>query len=74
MKVKINGKKQIIKLRIDESLMKEDKAILEDLIIESVNNANKKVDAEINNKMIRVLNDLGIPSHFISMFPFIDSK
>ena len=54
--------------------MKEDKFIIESLVIEAINNASKKVDTEINKEMIKTMNDMGIPSHFISMLPFINIK
>jgi hypothetical protein len=74
VKVKLDGKKNILNLRIDNSLMKEDKFIIEDLVIEAINNANKKVDVEVNNKMLSIMNEMGIPNHFLSMIPFINSK
>jgi hypothetical protein len=60
--------------KIDNSLMKEDKFIIEDLVSSAINNANKKVDIEINNKMLNMMHEMGIPNNFISMIPFINSK
>jgi len=74
VKVKLNGKKEVVKLSIEKSLMKEDKFITEDLVMEAINNANKKVDIEINGKIIGLMNEMGIPNNFISMIPFINSK
>jgi len=74
VKVKLNGKKEIIKIHVHHSLMKEDKLIVEDLVKEAINNANKKIDIEVNNKMISIMKEMGVPHHFISMLPFFNSK
>jgi len=74
VKVKLNGKKEVLKIHIDHVLIKENKIIIEDLIKEAVNNANRKVDIEINKNMIKNMKEMGIPHHFISMLPFFDSK
>jgi DNA-binding protein YbaB len=54
--------------------MKEEKFIIEDLVSLAINNANKKVDIEVNNKMTDLMQDMGIPNNLISMLPFINSK
>jgi len=72
VKVKMNSQKKIIKLFIDKAIVKEGKFIIEDLVIEAINNANKKIDIEVNNEMIRIINKMGIPNHFITMLPFIN--
>jgi len=74
VKVRLNGKKHVIKISIDSSLMKEEKFIIEDLVSLAINNANKKVDIEVNNKMTDLMQDMGIPNNLISMLPFINSK
>lgn len=74
VKVKLDGKKQVIKINIDSSLMKEEKFIIEDLVSLAINNASKKVDIEVNNKMTDLMQDMGIPKNLISILPFINSK
>ena len=51
--VEVNGKKEITKIKINynESIDNDDKEMLEDMIKIAINDANKKVDQEIANKM-----------------------
>lgn len=51
--VKINGKRQVLSVKIkgDTSFEKDDVEILEDMITIAVNDALKKVDDEIKNKL-----------------------
>merc|ERR1711976_934193 len=63
VKVKINGKKEVIKIRINNSLMKEDKIIVEDLVTEAINNAGKKVDVETCIKIKNIMKNMGLPQH-----------
>lgn len=51
--VKINGKREVISVKIKEniSLEKDDLEILEDMIMIAINDAIKKVDNEINDKL-----------------------
>ena len=51
--VKINGKREVISVKIKENmnLEQEDIEILEDMIILAMNDALKKVEKEINNKL-----------------------
>ena len=74
VKTRLNGKKEILKIKIDPSLMKEDKFIIEDLVLSAINDANKKVDIEVNKKMVSIMQDIGLPDNFISMIPFINHK
>lgn len=51
--VKINGKREVISVKIKEntSLSEDDLEILEDMITIAMNDALKKVDEEINEKL-----------------------
>lgn len=51
--VEISGKKEILKINIKDSFEfnKEDKEMLEDMIMLALNEAFKKVDEELNSKM-----------------------
>lgn len=51
VKAVINGKKELISLDIDSELLSDDKEILEDLIITSVNQAQNKFDEISKDKM-----------------------
>ena len=63
-KVKINGKKELIEIKIENegTLDADDIDALEDMIIIAVNNAMKKVDQETEKKMGKYTN--GIPGLF----------
>ncbi len=50
--VKMNGQKQLCEVRIDPKLVTErDLEMLQDLILAAVNEASRRVDAELANKM-----------------------
>lgn len=49
--VKVNGKQEILELNIDNDALKEDKEILEDLIISAINKGLSKAQSESQNKM-----------------------
>ena len=49
--VKVNGKQEILELNIDNDALKEDKEILEDLIISAMNKGLSKAQSESQNKM-----------------------
>jgi DNA-binding YbaB/EbfC family protein len=53
VEVEANGKKELKKVTIDRSFKLEegDYEMLEDMIVLAINDAMKKVDAEIENKM-----------------------
>ena len=53
VKVTVKGTKEVVKVEIDssESLDKDEIGMLQDMIVIAVNEANKKVDAALDNKM-----------------------
>mgnify|MGYP002855618431 FL=1 len=51
VKVKINGQLEILELRIDDESLKEDKEVIEDLIISAVNKGVSKAQATAKEKM-----------------------
>jgi len=52
VKAKVNGKKQLITLDIDSSLLKgEDKTILQDLIVAAVNKATEEAEVLAKEEM-----------------------
>jgi DNA-binding YbaB/EbfC family protein len=64
VEVEINGKKEILKIVIDKNvkLTTEDIEMLEDILVVALNDALKKVDAEVNEKLGKYSN--GIPGLF----------
>lgn len=52
IKATVNGKKSVISIEIDESLLtKEDKEMLQDLTVAAVNNALEKADARAKEEI-----------------------
>ena len=49
--VKVNGKQEVLELNIEESALKEDRELLEDLIISAVNKGLSKAQSESQNNM-----------------------
>ena len=52
VKATANGKRQVVRLQIDESVWEEDKKILEDLVISAVNAALEKAE-EVHKEKLR---------------------
>jgi DNA-binding YbaB/EbfC family protein len=51
-------------VQIDESLMEEEKEILEDLIAAAVNDAVRKVEQNTQDKMSKITSGMGMPPGF----------
>jgi DNA-binding YbaB/EbfC family protein len=58
VKVVVNGKQQLLELTIEQEALKEDKELLEDLIISAVNNALTKSLEESQNRMNAVTGNM----------------
>lgn len=62
VKVTMNGKGDLRRIRLDPSLMKPDEAeIVEDLIVAAAKDAKSKVEATMQSKMAEVTGGLPIP-------------
>ena len=62
VKVKINGKNVTTSLSIDESLiLKDEKEILEDLIVAALNDARENVQKKISEEMSSLTGGLKLP-------------
>jgi DNA-binding YbaB/EbfC family protein len=60
--VKMDGRKQILSLRIDPEAAKAgDVEMLQDLVLAAVNEAGRKVDAQMQSTVGGMLGGLGIP-------------
>ena len=60
--VKMNGEKQLLSIKIDpEVVSKEDVEMLQDLIVAAVNDAHRKVDEALKQKMGGLLSGLKLP-------------
>ena len=63
--VTMNGAKQVLALKIDpEAVSKEDVEMLQDLILAAINDAQRKVDEEMQKQMSGMMGGLKIPGMF----------
>lgn len=61
VKVTMNGQHDVKRVSIDDSLLSEDKEILEDLLAAAVNDAVRKVEAKSKETMGAATSGLGLP-------------
>jgi len=60
--VAVNGHKHLLKMKIDpEVVSKDDVGMLQDLIVAAVNDAHRKVDEAMKQKMGGLLGGLNLP-------------
>lgn len=57
--VRMNGKRDILAIHIDDSVLSEDKAILQDLLKGALNEANQKLEKLMQSKMADMMGPLG---------------
>jgi DNA-binding YbaB/EbfC family protein len=63
--VRMNGKKEVLALTIDPSMVAEnDLPLLQDLIIAAVNGAMRQVDEQLKSKLGSVASQFNIPGLF----------
>jgi DNA-binding YbaB/EbfC family protein len=61
VKVTMNGRQQLRSLEIDDSLVGDDKEMLEDLIIAAFNDAQRKVEETTQEKFSGLAGGLNLP-------------
>lgn len=64
VKVTMTGKHDVKKITIDDSLVGEDKDMLEDLVAAAVNDANRRVEQAVQEKMSEFTSGLNLPPGF----------
>jgi hypothetical protein len=64
VKVTMTCKHDVRRVRIDPSLLGDDKEMLEDLVAAAVNDAARKVEAAVQEKMGSIAGGLGLPPGF----------
>jgi hypothetical protein len=64
VKIVMNGRHDVKKVEIDDSLMQEDKDIIEDLIAAAINDAVRKVESQSQEKMSKITGGMGMPPGF----------
>ncbi len=62
--VVMTGRHDVKRVHIDESLLKEDKEMLEDLFAAAVNDAVRKVEAQSRDQMSKMTAGMGLPAGF----------
>ncbi|MFT5013118.1 MAG: DNA-binding YbaB/EbfC family protein [Patiriisocius sp.] len=68
VKVVMTGRHDVKRVEIDDSLLKEDKEVLEDLIAAAVNDAVRRVEQNQKDKMSDLTAGMPLPPGF--KFPF----
>ena len=61
VKVKLNGDGEMIKLEISPETVKEEKAIIEDLIVAAHNNAKAQLKTKTSEEISKATGEFGIP-------------
>tara|TARA_Y100000814_G_C12277080_1_gene383763 strand:+ start:357 stop:656 length:300 start_codon:yes stop_codon:yes gene_type:complete len=68
VKVRMNGRHDLLKVELDDSLFQEDKPVVEDLIAAAVNDAVRKLEEKNQHSMGGLAQHLKMPDGF--KFPF----
>ena len=61
VKVQMSCKHEVKRVTIDPSLLKDDKEMLEDLVAAAMNDAARKAEAAVQEKMSSLTGGLGLP-------------
>ncbi|MCL6417271.1 YbaB/EbfC family nucleoid-associated protein [Aestuariirhabdus sp. Z084] len=64
VKVLMTGRHDVKRVQLDDSLLQEDKEILEDLLAAAVNDAVRKVEKNTQEKMAGVTGGMNLPDGF----------
>ena len=62
--VTMNGRHDVVRVAIDDSVLAEDKAVLEDLLAAAVNDAVRKIEARNKETMSGLAAGLNLPPGF----------
>lgn len=61
VKVVMNGRHDVKRVELDDSVMEEDKEMLEDLLAAAVNDAVRKIEATSKDQMQKMTSGMGLP-------------
>ena len=61
IKVTLNGENEMIKINLSDEVMKENKIIIEDLIVAAHNNAKSELKLKISEEISKSTSGFGIP-------------
>ena len=65
VKVKMNGRHDVVELKINPTLMEEDVEMIEDLTAAAFNDAVRKVEKASKEKISQLTSGLNIPTDFL---------
>lgn len=68
VRVRMTGRHNLLSVKLDESLMKEDREVIEDLIAAAVNDAVRKVEESNKDSFGNIAGGMKLPNGF--KFPF----
>ncbi len=66
VKIEMNGRHDVVKVKLKPSLLEEEVEMLEDLIAAAVNDAVRKVEAASKEKISKLTAGLNIPTEFLN--------
>jgi len=61
IKVTLNGESEMIKINLSNKIMREDKVIIEDLIVAAHNNAKSELKSKTSEEISKSTSGFGIP-------------
>ena len=61
VKIILNGENEMIKINLSDEIMKEDKIIIEDLIVAAHNNAKAEIKSKTSEEISKSTSEFGIP-------------
>lgn len=64
VKVQLNGRYEAKKVELADSLLKEDKSMIEDLVAAAFNDAVSKVETTSRGKMANLMSGMNLPAGF----------
>ena len=62
VKVTMNGRHDVKRVVLDDSVMSEDKEMLEDLLAAAVNDAVRKIEQQNQEQMSKLTSGMGLPA------------
>jgi DNA-binding YbaB/EbfC family protein len=68
VKAVVNGHFEVVSLHIDTETMKEEKSVIEDLVVAAINTAKKEVENKTQEEMSKLTGGFKLPPGF--KFPF----
>lgn len=68
VKVVVNGRHEVKKVIIAPAVLKEDKEILEDMLVSAFNSAIRKAEESAQSKMAGLMGNMKLPEGFPNMF------